>query len=92
MDVQVGDVIITKKPHPCGANRLPLCAVLQNAALPAYCISRFSTNSQPPPYKLVRFQRKRLAILVESAIDGMLPYGYYRNTICTDTEGRTHDV
>ena len=45
-----------------------------------------------PPYKLVRFQRKKLAILVESAIDGMLPYGYYRNTICTDTEGRTHDV
>ena len=37
-------------------------------------------------------QRKKLAILVESAIDGMLPYGYYRNTICTDTEGRTHDV
>lgn len=29
--------------------------LLQNAALPAYCISRFSTNSQPPPYKLVRF-------------------------------------
>ena len=22
----------------------------------------------------------------------MLPYGYYRNTICTDTEGRTHDT
>ena len=29
--------------------------LLQNAALPAYCISRFSTNSQLPPYKLVRF-------------------------------------
>ena len=27
MDVQVGDVIITKKPHPCGANRFDVLRV-----------------------------------------------------------------
>ena len=27
MDVQVGDVIQTKKPHPCGANRFDLLRV-----------------------------------------------------------------
>ena len=35
MDVQVGDVIITKKPHPCGANRfdvLRLAWILRSAA------------------------------------------------------------
>ena len=27
MDVQVGDVIITKKPHPCGASRFDVLRV-----------------------------------------------------------------
>ena len=27
MDVQVGDVIQTKKPHPCGANRFDVLRV-----------------------------------------------------------------
>ena len=27
MDVQVGDVIMTKKPHPCGANRFDVLRV-----------------------------------------------------------------
>ena len=27
MDVQVGDVIQTKKPHPCGANRFEVLRV-----------------------------------------------------------------
>ena len=52
----------------------------------------FPQTVSPRRTNLCAFIIKKLAILVESAIDGMLPYGYYRNTICTDTEGRTHDV
>ena len=44
MDVQVGDVIITKKPHPCGANRFDVLRVgmdfkirCQNAAMRLCC-------------------------------------------------------
>ena len=52
----------------------------------------FPQTVSPRRTNLCVFNGKTLAILVESAIDGMLSYGYYRNTICTDTEGRTHDV
>ena len=33
MDVQVGDVIITKKPHPCGANRFDVLRVGMDSTL-----------------------------------------------------------
>ena len=46
MDVQVGDVIQTKKPHPCGANRFDVPVSYTHLTLPASSVSRYCARQR----------------------------------------------